>query len=144
MVLLRLKKIGFAVSPQAGAHRRDKNAGSIFEQREALAPKGRGPRDGPSNRCEGMTIQGGIVLPDPWPEGIRRGLPAGAIFRREPGLQRGRRRAPFARSREMSAHIKTALWRTERIHRPGISLSPVFSQNVNSGCATLTHPTILG
>ncbi len=43
MVLLRLKKIGRAVSPQAGAHRKDKNAGSIFEQREALAPKGRGP-----------------------------------------------------------------------------------------------------
>ena len=42
-VLLRLKKIGRAVSPQAGAHRMDKNAGSIFEQREALAPKGRGP-----------------------------------------------------------------------------------------------------
>nr|EGT4357673.1 hypothetical protein [Cronobacter dublinensis] len=42
-VLLRLKKIGRAVSPQAGTHRMDKNAGSIFEQREALAPKGRDP-----------------------------------------------------------------------------------------------------
>ena len=59
-------------------------------------------------------------MPDPWPEGIRRGFPAGAIFRREPGLQRGRRRAPFARSREGGSHIKAALWRTERVHRPGL------------------------
>ncbi len=67
-----------------------------------------------------MTIQGRIVLPDPWPEGKRRGFPERAIFCREPGLQRGRRRAPFARSREEDAHIKAALWRTEPFHRSDI------------------------
>ncbi|PQV84850.1 hypothetical protein CDT99_15485 [Cronobacter sakazakii] len=46
--------------------------------------------------------------------------PSGPIFRQEPGLQRGRRRAPFARSRETSIPIKGTLWRTERVHRPGI------------------------
>ncbi len=51
MVLLRLKK-----------------SASLFRRRPG--------RTG-GTRCEGMTIQGGIVLPDPQPEGIRRGFPEG-------------------------------------------------------------------
>ncbi len=49
---------------------------------------------------------------------LKKNGPSGPIFRREPGLQRGRRRAPFARSREGSAHIKRTSWRMERLHLP--------------------------
>ncbi len=71
--------------------------------------------------------------------------PSGPIFRREPGLQRGRRRAPFARSRETSIHIKGTLWRTERVHRSGIyHPARAFSIMLDGGCALLTRPTILG
>ncbi len=101
-----------------------------------------------------MTIQGRIVMPDPWPEGIRRGFPEGAIFCREPGLQRGRRRAPFARSREEDAQINAALWRTERFQRPRLfplaqslthgeeKKTAVPTANKKVGAHSLTHLTL--
>ncbi len=104
--------------------------------KKSAAPFRRRPGRTGRTRCEGMTIQGRIVLPDPWPEGKRRGIPAGAIFCREPGLQRGRRRTPFVRSREEDAHINAALWRTERCHRRCIV--PI---NPEVGAHSLTRPT---
>ncbi len=71
-------------------------------------------------------------------------------------MQRGRRRAPFARSRDTYIHIKGTLWRTERVHRPGIYhlntclmagalRLPALRQwwfSFTGGCATLTCPTL--
>ncbi len=76
----------------------------LLRLKKSASPFRRRPGRTGGTRCERVTIQGCIVMPDPWPEGIRRGLPEGAIFCREPGLQRGRRRAPFARSRERNTH----------------------------------------
>ena len=83
----------------------------------------------------------------------KKNRPLRADFRREPGLQRGRRRAPFARSREGSAHIKMTLWRTERIHRPDILKAgwrvrcayPPYGEGERlwmAGAHSLTCPTV--
>ncbi len=73
-------------------------------------------------------------------------------------MQRGRRRAPFARSREGSAHIKVSFWRTEPVHGLSYRLAPAEGKKTKVGarcasplqtlqrhpqgrCATLTHPT---
>ncbi len=121
----------------------------LLRLKKSAAPFRRRPGRTGGTRCEGMTIQGRIVLPDPWPKGIRRGFPAGAIFCREPGLQRGRRRAPFARSREKNAYREMTSWRTERFHRAFICLSSalrpaslLWDEATNGGCAALTRPTV--
>ena len=72
-------------------------------------------------------------------EGVSRRLP----FGREPGLLRGRRRAPLTRSREERRQRKTACRRTEpfteRIYSPLITIQTIAF--CNGGCASLTHPT---
>ncbi len=73
---------------------------------------------------------------------LKKNRPNGAIFRREPGLQRGRRRAPFARSREGSAHIKVRLWRTEHVHRSCIYLPQPEGKGVILMAGALRLPTL--
>ncbi len=72
-------------------------------------------------------------------EGVSQRLP----FGREPGLLRGRRRAPLTRSREEKRQRKTACRRTEpfteRIYSPLITIQTIAF--CNGGCAALTHPT---
>ncbi len=93
-VLLRLKKIGRAVSPQAGTHRRDPVQG----------------HDNTGTYCLARPVAGGK----------KAGLSRRGDFLPGAGIAKGRRRAPFARSREKEAHINAALWRTEPFHHPDI------------------------
>ncbi len=72
----------------------------------------------------------------------KKNRPNGAIFRREPGLQRGRRRAPFARSREGSVHIKVRLWRTEHVHRSCIYIPQPEGKSVILMVGALRLPTL--